>query len=129
MFTWEQGFLTSEESKFVSLRQIIEDEALNYRPTVYKRSVKMPEQIYNEDDEAEDDNVYVEFKKKKLIYHGKKSHLITMTDITASLKYSKVRERVDLLNSLQASVSHDMKAPLDAIAKTMIKVIKQRKII
>jgi hypothetical protein len=92
----------NEESKFVSVRQIIEDEALNYRPTVYKRSVnKMTREVCDNDEEDDPNNIfYVEFKKKKLVYRGKKSHLITMTDITASLKYSKVRERMDLLNSL-----------------------------
>jgi len=69
----------------------------------------------------------VELKKKKLTYQGKKSHLITMTDVTASLMYNKVRQRVDLLDSLQASVSHDMKAPLNAIYKTMTNLLKGHK--
>jgi K+-sensing histidine kinase KdpD len=46
-----------------------------------------------------------------------------MTDVTASMNYTRVRQRIDLLNSLQDSVSHDMKAPLNAIAKTMSMVL------
>ena len=71
------------------------------------------------EDNDVDDNVYVEFKKKKLVYQGKKSHLIMMSDVTSSLKFIRVRQRIDLLNSLQASVTHDMKAPLNAIAETV----------
>ena len=81
----------------MSMRQLIQDEKLNYRPIIYRRSRGNFTQ--DSDDDA-DDTFYIEFKKKKLLYRGKKSHLITMTDVTASLKYTKVRQRVELLDSL-----------------------------
>ena len=86
------------DSKLLCMRQIIEDDTLNYRSIIYKRSTTRTQLL---PENSEDDNAfYVEFKKKKLTYRGKKSHLITMTDVTASMKYTKVRDRIDLLNSL-----------------------------
>lgn len=42
-------------------------------------------------------------------------NLIIITDITTVLMYNEVQSNLDLLKALQASVSHDMRAPLAAM--------------
>jgi K+-sensing histidine kinase KdpD len=41
--------------------------------------------------------------------------LVIMSDITTALKFNDVQSNLDLLKALQASVSHDMRAPIAAI--------------
>ena len=41
-----------------------------------------------------------------------------MVDVTAQLKFNDAKSNLDLLKALQASVSHDMRAPLAAIIAT-----------
>ena len=40
-----------------------------------------------------------------------------MSDITTVLKYNDVQNNLELLKALQASVSHDMRAPIASIIK------------
>lgn len=41
-----------------------------------------------------------------------------MVDVTVQLKFNDAKSNLDLLKALQASVSHDMRAPLAAIIAT-----------
>jgi K+-sensing histidine kinase KdpD len=41
-----------------------------------------------------------------------------MVDVTAQLKFIDAKSNLELLKALQASVSHDMRAPLAAIIAT-----------
>jgi K+-sensing histidine kinase KdpD len=47
-----------------------------------------------------------------------------MTDVTNQIKFNEAQQNIELLNTLQASVSHDMKAPLCAMTSTIEIVIK-----
>jgi K+-sensing histidine kinase KdpD len=69
--------------------------------------------------------VFVTFKRKKLNHVGddeRELNLIIISDISTVLKYNEVQSNLDLLKALQASVSHDMRAPLSAMVQT-IKVL------
>ena len=53
-----------------------------------------------------------------------------MQDITTVLKFNDAKSNLELLKALQASVSHDMRAPLAAIiqtSKTLLNDINDKK--
>jgi len=68
-------------------------------------------------------------KRKDLVYKGKDSCLITINDVTTQMKFQDAQRKIEVLNSLQASVSHDMKAPLNAITKSMSMVLKKKMVV
>ena len=52
------------------------------------------------------------------MYNNVECELLQMIDITSQLKFKDTKSNFELLKALQASVSHDMKAPLAAIIAT-----------
>jgi K+-sensing histidine kinase KdpD len=52
------------------------------------------------------------------MYNNRECELLQMVDVTAQLKFDDAKSNLELLKALQASVSHDMRAPLAAIIAT-----------
>ena len=79
---------SSDPEELRSLSQIIVDERLNYRSSIFHRKV------------VEQDPLFIEVKKKRFNYKGIESYLVSMTDVTNHIKYIEAQHNIDLLNSL-----------------------------
>lgn len=99
-----------------TFEEIISLENLNYRTSAFRRGTG---------NEAR----FVEFKLKKFVYNGADSSLVTLTDVTNNLKLNKVRKKIELLNWLQASVSHDMKVPLKTITNSVDILLRKKLVV
>jgi K+-sensing histidine kinase KdpD len=106
--------LRGEES-MKSFEEIISKDNLNYMTSTFKRATG-------------DETIFIEFKRKRFVYNGAASLLVTLTDVTNTLKFNEACKKIELLHELQASVSHDMKVPLKTITKS-VNILLQKKMV
>jgi len=82
--------------------------------------------LKEEDDETKE--VFVTIKSKRLNFDGNPNcELIILSDITAVLKFNNAKSNLELMKTLQASVSHDMRSPLAAITQTTSLLLEEVK--
>lgn len=60
-------------------------------------------------------DVYLTFKLKKLRFDGEICEMLVMSNVTQSMKFERLCKDHEMLHILQASVSHNMRTPLNAI--------------
>ena len=107
-----------------SITDIALSQATNYADNIFR--VDVDGSRCGLTDSAAASPKFVVFRQKQIVYDGQESILLTMTDVTTTLKYNKSERDLELLNSLQASVSHDMKAPISVISLTLGLVIQKK---
>ena len=70
----------------------------------------------NEKSDAELDQPRIVTIKTQLIhYQGQEVYMVVIRDITSGIKYEKLKLHSQLADMLTATISHDMRTPLNAI--------------
>jgi signal transduction histidine kinase len=62
-------------------------------------------------------------KTRKIFYQGKTVTMIALRDVSGGVKYERLKLHSQLADMLTATISHDMRTPLNAIisvSKTLI---------
>ena len=66
-----------------------------------------------------EEDLYVTFRCKKLVYYGQTCALFTMSDVTTSLRFNQSKMELELQKGLQTTISHDMKTPISSITQSV----------
>ena len=64
---------------------------------------------------------YFELKKKKIIKEGENQQILQFTDISTRIKYDVLTGNQQLLQTINATVSHEMRNPLNSIMSQNLK--------
>jgi light-regulated signal transduction histidine kinase (bacteriophytochrome) len=57
----------------------------------------------------------ITFKLKNILFNGELCEMLIMTDETLTLNYLETKKNIEVMNQLQSSVTHNMRAPLKCI--------------
>ena len=60
-------------------------------------------------------NKIVTFSSRHIYYQGQPMRMITMRDVSKVIQYEKLKVNSELTDMLTATISHDMRTPLNAI--------------